>query len=147
MESLNHDTNWLKTITIEIDNFPIDREYINLFMQMYMQWIKDDGYTSSSWILIIPRLTCFDKLGFSQLQLYNEAQKMSQCFVCRYFKNNILMRGAVRKKKFKYMLSIHIGLRKWKKRNVFELHLKNMNPFDICVPCINITKSELLFEK
>ena len=34
VESLNHDPNWLRTITIEIDKFLIDREYIDFFMQM-----------------------------------------------------------------------------------------------------------------
>ena len=29
VEYLNHDPNWLKTITTEIDKFLIDREYIN----------------------------------------------------------------------------------------------------------------------
>ena len=38
MESLNHDPNWLDMITIEIDKFLIDREYVNFFMQIYMQW-------------------------------------------------------------------------------------------------------------
>ena len=47
VESLNHDPNWLNTITIEIDKFLIDCEYIDFFMQMYMQWIKDNSYTSS----------------------------------------------------------------------------------------------------
>ena len=47
MESLNYITNWLKSITIEIDKLLIDCEYINFFMQMYMQWSKDDGSTSS----------------------------------------------------------------------------------------------------
>ena len=42
---LNHNPNWLKTITIEIDKFMIDIEYINLFMQMYMQCIKYNGST------------------------------------------------------------------------------------------------------
>ena len=32
VESLNHDTNWLHTITIEIDIFLIDCEYINFFI-------------------------------------------------------------------------------------------------------------------
>ena len=45
MEYINHDPNWLKSIIIEIDKLLIDREYINFFMQTYMQWIKVDGYT------------------------------------------------------------------------------------------------------
>ena len=44
------------------------------------------------------------------------------------------------------MFRIHTGFRKWSKRNVFDLHLK-INLFDIIVPCIKITKSELLFEQ
>ena len=42
---LNNDPNWLKIITIEIDKFLINLEYINLFMQIYMQWSKDNGST------------------------------------------------------------------------------------------------------
>ena len=45
-----------------------------------------------------------------------------------------------------HMLSIHTGLRKSGKRKVFDLHPKKKT-FDICVPCIKIVKSELLFEK
>ena len=59
MESLNNNPNWLKTITIEINKFLIGREYINFFMQMNLKWIEDDGSTSSSRILIIPRLPRF----------------------------------------------------------------------------------------
>ena len=36
VEYLNHDTNWLKIITVEIDKFLIDCEYINLFIIMYI---------------------------------------------------------------------------------------------------------------
>ena len=83
VEYINHDPNWLNTIIIEIDIFLIDREYINFFIQMYIQWRKDDGSTSSSQTLIIPRLPCFGKLDLSQFQLYIEAQTMTRCFVCR----------------------------------------------------------------
>ena len=62
VESLNNDPNWLKKITIEIDKFLIDREYINYSMKMYLQWIKDEGYTSSSQKLIIKRLPRFEKV-------------------------------------------------------------------------------------
>ena len=37
VEYLNHNPNWLKTMTIEIDKFLINREYFDFFMQMYMQ--------------------------------------------------------------------------------------------------------------
>ena len=62
---LNHDPNWLKMITIEIDKFLINCEYIDFFIQMYMQWSKDDGYNSSFQELIIPRMPCFEKLALS----------------------------------------------------------------------------------
>ena len=45
---LNNDPNWLKTINIEIDEILINREYINLFIIMYIQWRKYDGSTLSS---------------------------------------------------------------------------------------------------
>ena len=63
LESLNHDTNWLNMSIIEIDKFLIDCYYINLFMQMYFQCINEDGYTSSSLTLSIPRPPCFEKLA------------------------------------------------------------------------------------
>ena len=47
LEYLNNNTNWLKTITIEIDMFLINSECIDFFIQMYVQWSKDDGSTSS----------------------------------------------------------------------------------------------------
>ena len=48
VECINHDLNCLKTINIEIDKFFIDCEYINFFVQIYMQWSKYDGCNSSS---------------------------------------------------------------------------------------------------
>ena len=70
--------------------------------------------------------------------------------MCRNCKHTILIQSSEGKEKhfcILHILRIHTGLRKWHKRNVFDLHLKEMNLFDICVPCINITKSELLFEQ
>ena len=127
MEALNHNTSWLNTITTEIDKLLIDREYINFFMKKYMQWSKDDGSTSSYQILIIPRLPRFEKLDFPQLQLYTEAQKTTQCFVCFNKKTEYSHSSCRRQRRvfiILHMLRIHTGLRKWSKRNVFDLHLK-----------------------
>ena len=91
-----------------------------------MQWSKDDGYTSSYQTLIIPRLTRFEKLALSQLQLYIVAQTLTQCFVWRNYKKTILIRDAEGKDEFfciLHMLRIHTGSRKWRKRNAFDLHL------------------------
>ena len=68
-------------------------------MKMYMKWIKDYGSTSSSQTLIITRLTCFEKLAFSQFQLNIKAQTMTQCFVCRNCKKTIPVRYAEGKEK------------------------------------------------
>ena len=64
--SLNQYPNWLNTITIEIDNFLINCEYIECFIQMYMQWIKEGISTSFFQKLIITRLPCLKKLSLSQ---------------------------------------------------------------------------------
>ena len=45
------------------------------------------------------------------------------------------------------MLRIHTGLQKMSKKNVYDLHLKQMNPFEIGKPCIIIAEKELLFEQ
>ena len=45
------------------------------------------------------------------------------------------------------MLRIHTGFQKLIRKNVHDLHLKQINPFDIRIPCINIAESELLFEQ
>ena len=94
VEYLFHNPNWLKPITIEIDKFLVDIEYINLFMHMYMKWRKDDGYTSSFWSLIIPHMPPFEKLDLSQFQLYIEAQTTTQCFVCRNYNKTIIIWAA-----------------------------------------------------
>ena len=94
VEYLNHDTNWLKTITIEIDRFLINRKYIDFFMQMYMQWSKDNGSTSSFRKLIIPRLPSFEKLVF-QNSIYILKLKQQPSVLCvviakRLFSFNLL---------------------------------------------------------
>ena len=102
MEYLNHDTNWLKMITVEIDKFLIDYEYINLFVQMYIQWSKYDGSTSSSRTFIIPCLPRFEKLHLSQFQLYIIAQTMTLCFLFRDCKKTTHIRASEGKKNVSY---------------------------------------------
>ena len=43
VESLNHNPQWVRRITNDINKLPVDREYIDFFMQIYMQWSKDNG--------------------------------------------------------------------------------------------------------
>ena len=95
-------------------------------MQIYIQWSKDDGSTSSSQTLIIPRLPRFYKMSLSKFQLYIEAQTMTQCFVFLNCQNTILIRSDEGKERFfciLHMLRINTGLWKWSKRNVYDLHL------------------------
>ena len=135
VESLYHYPNWLKTITIETDKFPIDHEYIDFFMQIYMQLIKDDGSDSSSQILIIPSLPSFDKIAWSQFKLYIEAQTMTHCFVWCNFQNNNFIQAAEGKEKvfcILKMLRIHTGLWTWNKRDVYDLHQKNESIWYLC---------------
>ena len=146
--SLNHDPNWLNTITIEIDKFLINREYIDFFTQMYLQWIKDDGSTSSFQKFIIPCLTCFEKLAFSKFKLYIETETMTQCFVCYNYQNTTLIRSAEGKENIfciLHMFRIHTGLWNLSNTNLYDLHLKKFNPFDTSKPCIKIANSEILF--
>ena len=81
MEYFNQNTNWLKMITIEINKYLIDCEYIDFFIQINMQLSTDDGYNSSCRTFIIPRLPRFEKLALSQFKLYIETQTITQCFV------------------------------------------------------------------
>ena len=38
-------------------------------------------------------------------------------------------------------------MQKWNKNNVYDKHLRKINPIGIDKPCIKISNSELLFEK
>ena len=45
------------------------------------------------------------------------------------------------------ILRIHTGFHNLSKTTIYDLHLKKTNPFDIGAPCINITRSKVLFEQ
>ena len=77
VESINHDPNWLNKISIEIDKLFTNCKYIEFFIEMYIQWNKDDGYTSSFRTLIIPHLPCFEKLSLSKFRVYIETDTMT----------------------------------------------------------------------
>ena len=122
VEYLNCYSKWLKKITIWIDNFLINREYIEFFMQMYMQWSKDDGSTSSFRKLTIPRLPPFEKLALSQFKLCIETKRMTQCFVRCNCQKTILIWYADDKEDIfciLHMLRVHTGLQKLSKTNVY----------------------------
>ena len=90
----------------------------------------------------------FWNMDLSQFQLYIEAQTITLCLVCRNFQKIILIQAAAGKEKvfcILHMLMIHTIFREWNVGNVYDLHLKKINPFDIRIECNKITKSELLF--
>ena len=73
---------------------------------------------------------------------------MTHCYVCNNCQKSIFIRSTKVKVFFciLQMLRIHTGLRKWKKNNVYDKHLREINTIEIDKPCIKIEKIELLFE-
>ena len=45
------------------------------------------------------------------------------------------------------MLRIHTGLRKWNKKDLYHILLRDNNPLGIDKSCIKIANNEVLFEK
>ena len=83
-----------------INKLLVDREYIQFFMQIYMQWSKDNGYTFSNHELIIECLPHFEKLALSQFKLYIEVETMTHCYVCNNCQKSIFIRSAKVKEGF-----------------------------------------------
>ena len=81
VEYLNYDPQWVRIITNDINKLLVDREYIGFLVQIYMQWSKDNGYTSSNQTLIIECLP----LALSQFKVYIEVETMTHCYVCDNF--------------------------------------------------------------
>ena len=92
----------------------------------------------------------FLETGFVTIQGIYWNWKMSHCFVCCNFQKTVLIRSAEGKERgfsILHMLRIHNGLRKSSKKNVYDLHLKQMNPFEIVKPWNIIARRKLLFEQ
>ena len=88
------------------------------------------------------------KTGLSQFKVYIEVETMTHFYVCDNCQRIIFIWSDDVKEEFfdiLQMLRIHNGLRKWNEKNVYDKHLREINPIGINKPCINITKSELLF--
>ena len=45
IDSLNQNPQWVRIITNDVNKLLVEREYIDVSMKIYMQWIKDNGYT------------------------------------------------------------------------------------------------------
>ena len=149
VEYINHDTNWFKTITIEIDKFPINREYVDFFMQIYIQWNKDDG------LLHLSENSSFHVCLLLRNWLCHNSSyilKRKQCFsvLCAVLFKRLFSFDLIKVNKsffvLLHMLRIHTVFRTLSRRNVYDLYLLKMNPFDIGKPWIKIEKIGLLFE-
>ena len=138
---LKHDNFWLGIIRNDINKLLVNREYIEFFMQIYMQWSSDNS---------IECLPHYEKMDFSQFKVYIEVEKMNQCYVCNNCNMIIFIKSSNNKEGFLcilQMLRINTGLWNWNKKNGYHIHLRDNNQIGIDKPCINIAKSELLFVK
>ena len=100
IDSLKHNPFWLGRTTDDINKLLVNREYIDFFMKIYMQWSKYNGYTSSNQKLIIKCLEHFEKLALSQFKVYIEVETMTHCYVCDNCLKSIFIRSANVKKVF-----------------------------------------------
>ena len=66
IDSLKHNPFWVGRITNGINKLLVNCEYIDFFMQIYIQWSSDS---------IIECLPHFEKMALSQFKVYIEAEK------------------------------------------------------------------------
>ena len=121
IDSLKHDPLWVGRITNDVNKLLFNREYIDFFIQIYIQWISDNS---------IECLPNFEKMVLSQFKVYIEAEKMTQCFLCDNCNMSIFIPSSnVKEGVFCIlkMLRIHNGLRKWNKKNRFHMLLPDKN--------------------
>ena len=85
IDSLNHNPFWLGRITNDINKLLVNREYIDFFMQIYMQWSSNNS---------IEYLPHFEKMALSQFNVYIEVEKITHCYVCDNCKNSIFIQSS-----------------------------------------------------
>ena len=66
IDSLNHNPIWVGRITNDINKLLVNREYIDFFMNIYMQWSSDNS---------IECLPHFEKMALSKFKVYIEVEK------------------------------------------------------------------------
>ena len=67
IDSLKHDNFWVGRINNDINKLLVNREYIDFFMKIYMQWRSDNS---------IECLPHFEKMSLSQFKEYIEDEKL-----------------------------------------------------------------------
>ena len=66
IDSLKHDPFWVGIIMNDINKLLVNSEYIDFFIQIYIQWSSDNS---------IECLPHFEKITLSQFQVYIEVEK------------------------------------------------------------------------
>ena len=66
IDSLNHDPICVRRIMNDINKLLVNHEYIDFFVQIYMQWISGNS---------IECLPHFEKMALSQFKVYIEVEK------------------------------------------------------------------------
>ena len=141
IDCLQHHTFWVGRIKNDINKLLVNREYIYFFIQIYEQWISDNS---------IKCLPHFEKMALSQFKVYIEAEKTTQYIVCNNCNISILIQSSnVKEVVFciLQLLRIHTGLRKWNKKDLFHIVLRDMNSLGSKQPCLTIANIEVLFEQ
>ena len=125
IDCLKHNPSWVGRIRTDINKLLANREYIDLFIQIYKQWISDNS------IGCLPR---YEKMALSQFKVHTEAEKMTQYIVCNNCNMIIFIPYSnVKEEVFciLQMLKIHPGLRKLTNKDRFHIILKKINPLGI----------------
>ena len=66
IDYLKHNPFWVGRTTNDINKLLVNREYIDLFMQIYMQWSNANS---------VECLQHFEKMALSQFKVYIEVEK------------------------------------------------------------------------
>ena len=88
---LQHDSFWVRINKNDINKLLVNREYIDFFVQIYIQWSSDNSNKC---------LPHFGKMALSQLKVYIEAGKTTQCIVCNNCNMSIFIPSSMLKKGF-----------------------------------------------
>ena len=75
IDYLSHYPQWVRRITNDINRLLVNQEYIDFFMQIYMQWSSENSYTSSHQKLIIECLPHFEELALPLFKVYIKVEK------------------------------------------------------------------------
>jgi hypothetical protein len=141
-------SNHMDNIAKEIDKHLIDRNHLQLFVKMFNKWANNDGSSTSSQLSSF-RLPRFETLALEQFQFYIDTKSMEHCFVCKNCKKTFRVScgaGMEHVFCFSHILNLHTGIRKWHRNDIYDRHLKAMNPL-IHEPCSEIVSSQILFEQ